>query len=55
MSQLANALIEYETLNSDEVKLVLKGEPLNRAPILGDALIGEEEKKGNTGEIVEGI
>lgn len=26
--QLADALVEYETLNSDEVRRVIKGEPL---------------------------
>jgi hypothetical protein len=43
-SQLANALVEYETLNMDEVKAVLRGEKLDR----GDALLSSSAKKSNT-------
>jgi hypothetical protein len=41
--QLANALVEYETLNMDEVKAVLRGEKLDR----GDALLSSSAKKTN--------
>jgi hypothetical protein len=56
MQQLAKALVEYETLNLDEVKLVLDGKPLDRLPNIGEALKGEQEKKGEVGQvIVDGI
>src|SRR5262249_57500893 len=33
LHKLAKALLEYETLGADEVKKVLKGEPVERPPI----------------------
>lgn len=42
---LANALVEYETLDLDEVKRVLRGEKLNRVGTSGRALRSEQEKK----------
>jgi len=47
--------VEYETLNLDEVKQVLRGEQLMRIPNVGESLMGEQEKKGPTGVVVEGI
>ncbi|KAK1923181.1 ATP-dependent peptidase [Papiliotrema laurentii] len=56
LHKLAKALVEYETLNLDEVKLVLDGKPLDRLPNIGEALKGEQEKKGEVGQvIVDGI
>lgn len=42
--QLANALVEYETLNMDEVKAVLRGEKLDR----GEALLSSNGKSQST-------
>jgi ATP-dependent metalloprotease len=44
---LAAALVEYETLNLDEVRTVLKGEKLDRSIILGEKLVSEAEKRGD--------
>jgi hypothetical protein len=52
--QIANALVEYETLSLDEVRTVLSGKPLNRPKNEGEVLRSEAEKAG-TGAIVEGI
>ena len=55
--QLANALVEYETLSLDEVRKVLKGEKLDRPSASeGLKLVGEHEKHHEPeGPIVEGI
>jgi ATP-dependent metalloprotease len=42
---LAAALVEYETLNLDEVKKVLKGEKLDRPGASGSALRSKSEKQ----------
>jgi len=52
--QIANALVEYETLSLDEVRTVLSGKPLDRPKNEGEVLQSEAEKAG-TGAIVEGI
>ena len=53
--QLANALVEYETLSLDEVRQVLRGEKLDRPSASeGLKLVGEHEKQPE-GPIVEGI
>ncbi|KAJ9107948.1 hypothetical protein QFC19_002691 [Naganishia cerealis] len=43
---LANALVEYETLNMEEVKTILRGEKLDR----GDALLSSSAKQMNNKE-----
>jgi ATP-dependent metalloprotease len=54
--QLASALVQYETLNLDEVKQVLAGKKLQRLASLGDSLKGTKEATaGPDGPIVEGI
>ena len=54
--QLAKALVEYETLNLEEVKQVLEGKALDRPALTqGESLVGEQERKGPVGDIVEGI
>lgn len=54
--QLASALVEYETLNLDEVKQVLAGKKLQRLASLGDSLKGTKEATASPdGPIVEGI
>ena len=52
--QIANALVEYETLSLDEVRTVLSGKSLDRPKSEGEVLKSEAEKAG-TGAIVEGI
>lgn len=53
--QLANALVEYETLSLDEVRQVLRGEKLDRPSASeGLKLVGKHEKQPE-GPIVEGI
>ena len=48
--------MEYETLNLEEVKLVLQGKSLVRPINVGETLKGEAEKLGQgMGAIVEGI
>lgn len=42
---LANALIEYETLDLQEVKRVLKGEKLDRISASGSKLQSQQEKE----------
>lgn len=42
---LAAALVEYETLNLDEVKKVLRGEKLERPGASGSALRSKAEKQ----------
>jgi hypothetical protein len=46
--------VEYETLNLDEVKLVLQGKKLDRSITLvgGERLLGEAEKRGKAGLIL---
>jgi ATP-dependent metalloprotease len=47
--------VEYETLNLEEVRLVLAGKKLERPISLGgERLIGETEKRGE-GAVIEGI
>jgi ATP-dependent metalloprotease len=42
---LAHALVEHETLDSDEVKKVIKGEPIrNIADVLEDDLSKKEKE-----------
>lgn len=53
--QLAKALVDYETLNLDEVRLILADKPLNRPVDHGEKLVGEAERKGETGQVVDGI
>lgn len=45
LHRLAAALVEYETLDTNEVKKVLAGEKLDREGSLGEALKGEHEKE----------
>ena len=54
LHRLASALVEYETLSLDEVKLVLDGKKLDRPTTEGERLVGEEEREGR-GQIVDGI
>ncbi|EIW66253.1 hypothetical protein TREMEDRAFT_35079 [Tremella mesenterica DSM 1558] len=54
LHKLAAALVEYETLSNDEVKLVLQGRKLDRTTNQGERLVGEAEKEAK-GEVVEGI
>jgi hypothetical protein len=46
--------VDYETLNLDEVRTILSGQPLGRPKNEGDVLRSEAEKAG-AGAIVEGI
>jgi len=43
LHKLAEALVEYETLSSDEVKEVLAGRKLNRMGNKGEALKSQSE------------
>jgi ATP-dependent metalloprotease len=52
--QLATALVEYETLSLDEVKLVLAGKKLDRPTDDGEKLMGEAERR-HEGAVVDGI
>ena len=48
MTQLANALMEHETLDAEEVKKVIKGEPIrNIKEVLAEDLsrMSESEQK----------
>ncbi|CAD6578254.1 MAG: hypothetical protein TREMPRED_002141 [Tremellales sp. Tagirdzhanova-0007] len=54
LHKLASALIEYETLSLDEVRLVLNGGRLQRPTSEGTSLMGIEEREGQ-GPVVEGI
>jgi ATP-dependent metalloprotease len=53
-SPLATALVEYETLSLDEVKLVLAGNKLDRPTDDGEKLMGEAERR-HEGPVVDGI
>jgi ATP-dependent metalloprotease len=53
-SPLATALVEYETLSLDEVKLVLAGKKLDRPTDDGEKLMGEAERR-HEGAVVDGI
>jgi len=44
LDSIAKALLTYETLDADEVKMILDGKPLDK-PTVGD-LLAEEQKKG---------
>lgn len=54
-AQLAKALVEYETLSLEEVRLVLQGKKLDRLLNQGEKLIGESERAGVPIQIAEGI
>ncbi|ORX40819.1 peptidase family M41-domain-containing protein [Kockovaella imperatae] len=54
LHKLAAALVEYETLNLDEVRLVLQGKKLDRPLNVGESFKSAAEKLGQ-GAIVEGI
>jgi hypothetical protein len=43
-SQLAEALVEYETLDREEVKRVLRGEKLDRPDTLGPKLTSQVDE-----------
>ena len=43
MNKLEEALLKYETLDGEEVKQIIKGQPLNK-PTVADLLAREEEK-----------
>lgn len=47
--QLANALVEYETLSADEVRDVLSGKRLDRVGNVGPALREPEISPENSG------
>lgn len=53
--QLAKALVEYETLNLEEVRLVLQGKKLERPTDDGPKLVGEVAKAESAGAVVDGI
>jgi hypothetical protein len=44
MLQLAEALVEYETLDREEVKRVLRGEKLDRLDALGPKLTSQVDE-----------
>lgn len=54
LAQLASALVEYETLSLDEVRVVLNGGKLDRPSADGESLMSVAERTGK-GAVVEGI
>ena len=46
---IAQALLKYETLDADDVKLILSGGRLDR-PTVGDLLAAEQAKHASDGE-----
>lgn len=51
-SKLARALVEYETLDLEEVKRVVKGEPIRSIGEVLDADNAEMERAGEEGNAV---
>jgi cell division protease FtsH len=49
VERIAQALLKYETLDADEVKLIIEGGRLDK-PTVGDLLAAEQAKAGTDGE-----
>ena len=48
LEQIAQALLKYETLDAEDVKLILEGGQLDK-PTVGDLLAAEQAKKNEPG------
>jgi cell division protease FtsH len=49
VEHIAQALLKYETLDADEVKLIIEGGRLDK-PTVGDLLAAEQAKASTDGE-----